>query len=366
MSFSILGLGTAHPSGTIDQREGLQIAEVLCQCSGEQATWLTNIFQHSGIRQRHILMDRQVVRDVIDRTRHSQSMWLLQGEPGELGPTTRERMEQYRQWGGPLAVEAARQALSQSGLHSRDITHLVTVSCTGFFAPGLDYELMVGLDLDRGTERTHVGFMGCHGALNGLRVARAFADSDPAARVLICAVELCSLHYYYRWDPQKVIANALFADGAAALVGSACGPKGAWQAAASGSWLFPDSAKAMTWTVGDHGFEMTLSNKVPGLIANHLPAWITAWLSQQGLALSDVASWCIHPGGPKILDVVVEKLGLERGVIEPSLEVLADHGNMSSATILFILQRLMKQQAPRPCVALGFGPGLTAEAALFR
>jgi predicted naringenin-chalcone synthase len=366
MSFSILGMGTAVPPSTIDQAEGLQIAQIFCQCSQEQATWLPQMFQHSGIRQRHIIMDRGVVHDVLEGTRHSQSAWLLTGEPEDLGPTTRERMEQYRRFAGPLAVEAARQALDRSGLGPRDISHLITVSCTGFFAPGLDYQLITELDLHPGTLRAQIGFMGCHGALNGLRVARAFTGEDPGARVLVCATELCSLHYHYRWDPQKVIANALFADGAGALVGADRESGGAWQLAASGSWLFPRSADAMTWTIGDHGFEMTLSKKVPDLIARHLRAWLAPWLEQQGLKPDEVASWAVHPGGPKILSAVEEALNLAPQQTASARAVFADYGNMSSPTILFILDHLRTHHAPRPCLALGFGPGLTAEAALFR
>src|SRR5205807_2197806 len=163
---------------------------------------------------------------------------------------------------------AARQALAASGQRPDVITHLVTVSCTGFRAPGVDIELMQSLGLSTGTQRTHLGFMGCHGALNGLRVARAFVEADPAARVLLCAVELCVLHYHYQWDPQRMIANALFADGAAAVVGvpEAAAPPGAWRVAANGACLFPDCEDAMTWNIGDHNFEMTLSKRVPALI----------------------------------------------------------------------------------------------------
>src|SRR5439155_1468598 len=176
------------------------------------------------------------------------------------------------------------------------------------------------------------------------------------------------VHYHYGWDPQKMIANALFADGAAALVGVPCtaAPADAWTAAASGSCLIPDSEEAMTWTIGDHGFEMTLSKQIPRLIAAHLRPWLENWLGGQGLSLGAVASWAVHPGGPAILDAVEQALGLDREATGVSREVLARCGNMSSPTILFILDRLRSKQAPRPCVALGFGPGLNAEAALFR
>jgi predicted naringenin-chalcone synthase len=139
-----------------------------------------------------------------------------------------------------------------------------------------------------------------------------------------------------------------------------------WQVAASGSCLFPDSEYAMTWNIGDHGFEMTLSTRVPDLIAKHLRPWLEEWLRKNGLSHDQVASWAIHPGGPRILRAVEEALDLDRTITAVSSEVLADCGNMSSPTVLFILDRLRKSSAPRPCVAIGFGPGLAAEAALFR
>ena len=181
-------------------------------------------------------------------------------------------------------------------------------------------------------------------------------------------MELCTLHYHYGWEAQKVIANALFADGAAAVVGAPDGaaPPETWQVAATGSCLIPDSATAMSWVIGDHGFEMSLSKFVPRLIAMHLRPWLEGWLHRHGVAIDQVGSWAVHPGGPRILDAVEESLCLPRRATDVSRAVLAEHGNMSSPTILFILDRLRAAEAPRPCVALGFGPGLMAEAVLFR
>jgi predicted naringenin-chalcone synthase len=246
------------------------------------------------------------------------------------------------------------------------VSHLVTVSCTGFVAPGLDAHAIGALGLLPTIRRTHVGFMGCHGALNGLRVAHGFFGAQPDARVLLCAAELCSLHLQYGWEEGQVVANALFGDGAAAAVlGSPHGARRApWSVAANGSTLFPDTEETMTWRVGDHGFEMTLSPRVPALIASDLGPWLAAWLAEQGLAPGDVRTWAVHPGGPRILDAVEEALGLSRDDTRVSREVLAEHGNMSSPTLLFITDRLMRAGAPAPCVALGFGPGLVAEVAL--
>jgi predicted naringenin-chalcone synthase len=372
MSFAILGLGTAVPDTMVSQEQGKRVARQLCCRTEEQATWLQSIYDNAGVRTRHLVLGWEVVQDFLDGTRHSGSVFLPSGTPEDLGPTTAQRLRQYASDAAPLAFDAARRALRQSGVAPGEITHIVTVSCTGFQAPGVDVELIRRLGLPSGTERTHVGYMGCHGSLNALRVARAFTTADEKARVLVCAVELCSLHYYYNWDPQKVIANALFADGAAALVGGpeAAAPAGAWKVVASGSCLFPDSAGDMTWTVGDHGFVMTLSRRVPGLISAHLRPWLTAWLGQHGLSVGEVGAWAIHPGGPRILDSVEDALGLSRPLGLASREVFAEYGNMSSPTVLFILDRLRGEahasgrDTPRPCVALGFGPGLTVEAAL--
>ncbi len=366
MSLALAGLGTAVPATRVTQAEALAVARALCCRTDEQATWLPGIYAQSGIDARHLAFDAAVVRDILGGTRHSGSPFLPTGAPDDRGPTAGQRMRHYAEHAGPLAVRAARRALDRSGLGPQAITHVVTVSCTGFRAPGVDVEIIKHLGLAATVQRTNVGFMGCHGALNGLRVARAFAEADPAARVLLCAVELCVLHYHYDWDPQRMVANALFADGAAAVVGvpESAAPPGAWRVAANGACLFPDCEEAMTWTVGDHNFEMTLSKRVPGLIGTGLRPWLEAWLGDNGLTRADVASWAIHPGGPRILSAVEEALGLEREQSAPSRAVFADYGNMSSPTVLFILERLASLGAARPCVALGFGPGLAVEAAL--
>jgi predicted naringenin-chalcone synthase len=316
----------------------------------------------AGVKTRHT-----VVLGGPEGSPNRQPFFRPPGEDGHQGPSIRARMHKYESDSLPLAVEAAQAALENAESPAGRITHLVTVSCSGFAAPGVDIALIKQLGLAPTVQRTHVGFMGCHGALNGLRVARALTESDPSARVLLCAVELCSLHYHYGWNNEQLVANALFADGAAAIVGEAQ-PRaegGAWSIAATGSCVIPDSEDAMTWRIGDNGFEMSLSARVPELIGTHLRGWLETWLAENGLALGDVQSWAVHPGGPRILGSVVKALELDRDAVAVSREILQNHGNMSSPTLLFILQRLRQSDAPRPCVALGFGPGLVAEATLF-
>ena len=267
MSFIILGQGGAVPDTVIDQSEAAGIAVALCCRTDEHRTWLPLMYEHSGIRTRNIQFRGPLVKDLIAGTRHSESIFFPTGALDDRGPTTGQRNAVYAQKAGPLVLQAAQAALADGGVDPARITHLVTVSCTGFNAPGVDLALINELSLPATVQRTHIGYMGCHGALNGLRVANAFASAAPSAVVLVCAVELCSLHYHYGWNPQKMVANALFADGAAAVVGAPVEavPAGAWQVAAAGSCLIPGSADAMSWTVGDHGFGMTLSKRVPGL-----------------------------------------------------------------------------------------------------
>lgn len=364
MSFTLFGLGTAVPAARVTQSEGLAVARALGGPELRDAAWLPAVYAHSGIDTRHQAIGRPALDDVLNGTRHSGSVFLPTGEPDDPGPTTAERMTVYAREAPPLAVRAARAALAESHFEPDSITHLVTVSCTGFVAPGVDLALVRGLGLRPTVERTHVGFMGCHGALNGLRVANAFAAADPATRVLVCAVELCSLHYHYGRQPDKVVANALFADGAAAVVGQRGEDSSRWRVTATGSCLIPETEKAMGWLVGDHGFEMVLSRKIPDLIARNLRPWLEGWLSGNGLSVEAVGSWAVHPGGPKVLAAVEEGLGLSREALAPSWAVYADCGNMSSPTALFILDRLRRANAARPCVMLGFGPGLVAEAVL--
>jgi predicted naringenin-chalcone synthase len=368
MSFALLGLGTALPTTALTQDESVQVAQKLCCRNGEQAELLPSLYRHTGIQARHLSFSTQVVGDVLAGTKTSGSVFLPSDNDEDYGPTTGQRMEHYVREAGPLALRAVRQALHESALSPRTLTHLITVSCTGFSAPGVDVELIKQLDLPATIQRTHVGFMGCHGALNALRVAHAFAGAIPEARILLCAVELCSVHYHYGCNPKKLVSNALFADGAAAIVGvsAATASRDPWKTAACGSCVFPDSEYAMTWDIGDHGFEMTLSTRVPDLIARNLRPWVEDWLRQNGLRCQDVGSWAIHPGGPRILKAVEEALGLEPAATADALDVLTACGNMSSPTILFILDRLRRRDAARPCVALGFGPGLAAEATLFR
>jgi predicted naringenin-chalcone synthase len=375
MSLSISGVGTALPPFTITQEAMAAFSEPLCCEDANQAELSQLIYAHSGVRRRHsVLLEADCQAPPVPQTFYPTH------DCGR-GPTTGRRMQEYEASAPPLAIAASQKALAAADLAPGDITHVVSVSCTGFMAPGIDMALVAGLGLKPTVERTHLGFMGCHGAINGLKVARGCLGAEPDGRVLVCCVELCTLHFYMGWDPEKIVANALFADGAAAVVckrGSHSGrdqetqsradklnvPED-WRLAAVGTVRIPDSETAMTWRIGDFGFEMGLSRRIPELIGMHLRGYVESWLDRLDFRLSDIRSWAIHPGGPKILDAVELALSLSPASLGPSRGVLAEHGNMSSPTLLFILDRLRRACAPRPCVALGFGPGMVVEAALF-
>ena len=190
--------------------------------------------------------------------------------PGDRGPTTADRMGRFERHAGVIAVRSSKDALERAGVEKSEITHLITVSCTGFYAPGIDFDIVNGLGLSRDVERVQIGFMGCHATLNAIRVASALAEKNRRARVLITSVELCSLHFQYGWDSDQVVSNSLFADGSGALVGCYAEAPGeaprAWTVVLNGSRLVPDSADAMTWRIGDTGFEMFLDVSVHPLL----------------------------------------------------------------------------------------------------
>lgn len=362
MSTFIAGIGTALPPHRIAQADAAVMAGRFCCSDDQQRRVLAELYHRSGVATRHSVFLHRSDGPLEAR----QSFFHPTSTTEDRGPSIGERMRMYESAAGPLAGQAAEAALQDADVSPDRITHLVTVSCTGFSAPGFDFELIRELPLAPTVARTHIGFMGCHGALNGLRVARAFVQSDPTACVLLCAVELCSLHQYCGWETEKIVANSLFADGAAALVVTAEPPRdeSAWQVIGSGSVLIPNSEDAMSWRISDHGFEMTLARCVPDLIREHLGQWLCSWLDQHGLATGQIGSWAIHPGGPRILSACGEAVALHNGELAESRRVLEEFGNMSSPTILFILERMRRLSFELPCVALGFGPGMVAEAAL--
>ncbi len=284
-------------------------------------------------------------------------------------PGTAARMQLWSRTARAMAHDACAAAIADAQIEPRAITHVVTASCTGFESPGVDAHLIESLGLARGVARTNIGFMGCHAAVNALAAARNAAIADPAAQVLVCCAEVCSAHFHHSARVDQLVANTLFGDGAAAAIvrGGAHGHDDAAPAlAATHSVLLADTADEMRWTIGDHGFEMTLGARVPDVLRAEVGAWVASSLATHGLAIGDVGAWAIHPGGPRVIDSVVASLGIPAEAGDASRAVLRAHGNMSSATLLFILDRLRKSRAPRPWVGLAFGPGLVGEMVLLR
>jgi predicted naringenin-chalcone synthase len=354
----IAGLGTATPRGAFAQEFAIPLAAARCCSNERERLWLERIYRASGVQRRgSVLLDRD------DDASAVEAFYAPRISTADRGPSTAVRLARYEQEAGKLAARACTSALRDAAIEPSRITHLVAVSCTGLFSPGLDAALIAQLGLPRDVGRLTLGFMGCHGALNGLRAASALACSAPDARVLLCCVELCSLHFCYGWNPQQVVANALFADGAAAaILSQADGAR--LQLRDTVSLLTHDSADAMTWRIGDHGFEMGLSLEVPKCIRASLRDWLEPWLASHDLAINDVAHWAIHPGGPEIIQAALDSLGLPAAAGAHSRAILAEHGNRSSPTVLFILQRMRSAGTAGPIIALGFGPGLMFEAAL--
>ena len=361
MSLSLLGIGTATPPRRIPQAAAAALAASFIDGPASART-LAAIYRQTRIRSRG-----SVLLDEPGGEAYAQSFFPPASEACPSGPTTAARMERYAADAGPLATAAARRALADAAVDASEVTHLVTCSCTGFSSPGVDIEIMAALGIGPTATRTHIGFMGCHAAFNALRVAHAYAQADADSVPLVVCVELCSLHFQYGPRSDLVVANSIFADGAAAAVGrgSPSSARPGWTLRRQWSHLLPDSTAAMGWTIGDHGFEMQLAATVPATVARHLPGAVDAALAEAGLGRGDVAAWAVHPGGPRVLSGVAAALDLPAGALDASWEVLAEHGNMSSGTILFILERLVRGGARGPCAALAFGPGLTVELAVF-
>lgn len=365
----IRGIGVAVPENAILQHEAADVAADLIASDERGKRAIATLYRRSGVASRHCV----IIEPPADGQPATQNFFQRRNSSTDGGPSTGQRMATYEKSATRLAVAASRDAISASGFPAERITHIVTATCTGFSAPGFDLGLIEQLHLSRGVQRTQVGFMGCHAGLNALRVAQAYCKADAHANVLVCATEICSLHFQYSDQPQTIVSNALFADGAAAAVvsadrseRSAGGGGDAWRLADHASFVVPNSADLMSWRIGDHGFEMTLSPRLPDLIAARLAPWVDGWLAKQGLARTDVGSWAIHPGGRRILAAAAESLALTPEQMAPSEEVLREFGNMSSPTVLFILRELQRHRAELPAVMLAFGPGITIEAALLR
>lgn len=318
--------------------------------SGKRDRWLKRAFFSTGVHHRHC---------AVDPAFEDLSAW-----------STGRRMARYVDEAVPLGARAVRGALDAAGVAAADVGLLAVVSCTGYATPGVDIRLAADLGFAESVQRLLIGHMGCYGALPGLGAVSDHAVARGRPAVLLC-VELASLHIQPPTDDlEQVVAHSLFSDAAAAVVVEPGAPMtgGGWEVVDVAARTDVSTAALMTWDVTDLGFRMGLSRKVPDVLAVHVAPLVEELLARNGVAGDDVDAWAVHPGGPRILDVVAERLHLADDSLAASRQVLAQHGNCSSATTLLVLDEVRRRPL-RPgghVVTLAFGPGLTLYGALLR
>jgi predicted naringenin-chalcone synthase len=324
---------------------------------------LKRIYQHSGITKRH-----SVVNDFLP---DSEGGPFFDPADNQLKtPSTKVRNDLYIEHGKQLFYEAGCKVLESSGIARSDVTHVITASCTGFFAPGPDYVLVRKLGLAPSTRRYHIGFMGCFAAFPALRMAQSICQAEPDANVLVVCSELCTLHLKYTTNMDDMVATSVFADGAAGALVSSTRVNTDTPCLAIdtlATTLTPEGEGDMAWTIGDSGFDIVLSTYVPDIIKANIGSVLEPLFEQYNLNQDDIAHWAVHPGGRAILDKLARALELTDAHLGPSRQVLNDYGNMSSATILFVLREtLARAQTGAKVLGLAFGPGLTVESGLFQ
>ena len=351
-------IGTAVPPHEVHEAFVAFVAGTIADDRRRQL--FLRMVARAGIERRFSFLEPVILPD--GRVTDTEGFYGLDEWPG-----TADRMTRYAQWAPRLAGEA----IAGLGLDRADraaITHLIVASCTGFMAPGLDQLIVSENGLDAGVERTVVGFMGCYAAVNALRLAHHIVRSSPEARVLVVNVELCSLHFQRTDDLERMLSMLLFGDGAAAALVTA-DPHGI-ALDDFRSTTISDTAGAITWKIGGQGFDMHLGGEVPGAIGRALATEIAGGAADgllRGGSPSDYALWAVHAGGRSILDAVEQGFGLAPHALAWSRDVLRDCGNMSSATLMFVLAAMLREadDTERSGFAIAFGPGLAAESFRF-
>jgi predicted naringenin-chalcone synthase len=347
MTARIQALGTALPGHVYKQADVVE--EFFARLPGWDPAW-AEVFEASGVERRAAAVD-------IDAFYAGR----------DTRPTTAERMRAFVPAARRLGAEAAGRALDRAGAGAAgEVADLLAVSCTGYAGPGLDVHVAADLALPADLRRLAVGHMGCYAALPALRTAAALAGAS-GRRALVVCVELCSLHMQAPRTREDAVVQALFADGAGAALVGGDGPGPALVGARTAT--IAGSETRMGWSVDDDGFHMSLSPRVPALVERGVGQLVADLLAPHGLTAAQVAHWVVHPGGPEILDRVQRRLGLGDAQLARSREALADGGNRSSATVLFILEALLGSGEVEPgqwLVVLAFGTGLTLEALLLR
>jgi predicted naringenin-chalcone synthase len=353
----LISIGTAVPAYQHRQSDILPFMQRIYALGNQANRKLKFLYQQSGIEARY-----SVIPDYSRSIREWE--FYPPTENLEPFPSLELRMQWYRQFAAPLSVQAIHRCL-EGRMESSSVTHLITVSCTGMSAPGLDLELVEELGLPPVVFRTSVNFMGCYAAVHALKLADALARSSSGARILIVCTELCTLHFQQEATVDNMLSSLLFADGsAAALVVSDDHPGKGLRLRDFYSEIVPEGKKAMTWDMSSSGFRMTLTSYVTDLIRADFEGLVGNALKKSGLDRDDISHWCVHPGGKKILDAIYKSLGFTNGHLDDSYAILKEYGNMSSPTILFVLQRIMDQldYSQSNCIfGAAFGPGLTME-----
>ena len=351
----IVSIGTALPAYCHQQMDILGFMQKVYAVSEMEKRKLRFLYQQSGISQRYSVL--------ADYSKHVHD-WKFypQSENLEPFPSLEQRMAVYHKHAPLLSVDAIRDCL-HNVIQYHEITHLITVSCTGMSAPGLDLQVMELMDLNKNIFRTSINFMGCYAAIHGLKLADALCKTESKAKVLIVCTELCTLHFQREATVDNITSSLLFGDGAAAaLICNDDSDYNGIQIAGFHSEVIPKGKRDMAWELSSSGFLMTLSGYVPELIEEDFAAVATRSLKKSNFELKDIVDWCIHPGGKKILEAIEHSMGLKKEDLSFSYKVLNDYGNMSSATIFFVLKEIMdRRQRGKNIFASAFGPGLTVE-----
>lgn len=334
----------------------VRYAQSLFRRDTRRANLLRRMVERSGIEHRYSVLAPAAEPDT-DARLDAEAFY----SRGEF-PDTATRMRLFEKRAPELAAETIDRL--QLGRERSRISHLVITSCTGFSAPGLDFEMIDRCDLPASIERTMVGFMGCYAAINALKLARHIVRSEPDARVLVLNLELCTLHLQETTDLEQVLCFLLFSDGCAASL--VTGEPSGIALDSFRAMVLPDTRALMSWHIRDLGFDMVLSGDVPGAIHDALRKGSNEILASAPIGSVDM--WAVHPGGRSVLDAVERALDLAPAALAASREVLRRYGNMSSATVMFVLDALMRADsgASKNGCAMSFGPGLTAETMLFR
>jgi predicted naringenin-chalcone synthase len=352
MNSSIVSIGLSNPGEPIPQAEISRFMQLAHQLDAQERRKLDFLYRKSGIDSRHSVLEDFQTEEVSDFTFFPKNKEL------HPFPGTAARMQVFEEKGPELAEQAVRSALQQAEVEANSLTHLILISCTGMVAPGLELDLMRRLDIPSSVERYCIHFMGCYAAFTGLRLADQLVKANPKSRVLVVSVELCTLHFQKEYTEDNLLAKSLFGDGAAAAL--VMQSEKGLQIKNYFSEVLWEGEKDMAWKIGDFGFEMRLSQYIPSLLNQGIRRLRD--LFEAKFNFSKVRHVAIHPGGKQILIQVQEAFGLSPEVNRHALEVLRTCGNMSSASILFVLERMLQDSSIQgDILALGFGPGLTLE-----